>query len=75
MEVSTVTALLTINLIILSIVIILIIVVGIILVVKLNQVAQNVKQATANVAHITDWFSPFKLFSQFAKAVARYKKR
>lgn len=75
MEVSTVVALLTINLIILSVVIISIIIVGIILAIKLNKVAQNVKQATANLAHITDWFSPFKLFSQFGRAIARFKKR
>lgn len=75
MEVSTAITLLTINLVILSIVIITIIIVGIILVVKLNKVAQNVKQATENVAHVTDWFSPVKVFSALAKAVAKFKNR
>ena len=73
MEVSTAITLLTIKLVILSVVIISIIVVGIILVVKLNKVAQNVKQATANVAHATNWLSPVKVFSAFAKAVAKFK--
>lgn len=75
MEVSTAITLLTINLIVLSVVIITIIVVGIILVVKLNKIAENVKQATANAAHITDWFSPVKVFSEFAKVVAKFKNR
>jgi len=75
MEVSTAITLLTINLIVLSVVIISIIIVGIILVVKLNKVAQNVKQATANVAHITEWFSPFKVFNELGKAIAKFKNR
>ena len=75
MEVSTAITLLTINLIVLSVVIISIIIVGIILAVKLNKIARNVKQATANVAHITDWFSPFKVFSEFGKAIAKFKNR
>jgi len=74
MEVSTAISLLTINLIVLSLVIIVIIVVGILLVVKLNKIAANVKQATANAAHITDWLSPFKLFSELARAIAKFKK-
>jgi hypothetical protein len=75
MEVSTAITLLTINLIVLSAVIISIIAVGIILVVKLNKIAQNIKQATTNIAHITDWFSPFKVFSGFGRAIAKFKKR
>ena len=75
MEVSTAITLLTINLIVLSLVIIVIIVVGILLVAKLNKIAANVKQATANAAHITDWFSPAKLFTEVAKAAARFKNR
>ena len=75
MEVSTAIALLTVNLVILSVVIITIIIVGIILVVQLNKVAQNVKQATANAARLTDWFSPVKVFGAFAVAVAKFKKR
>jgi hypothetical protein len=75
MEVSTAITLLTINLVVLSIVIIVIILVGILLVVKLNKIAANVKQATANAAHITDWFSPVKVFTEFAKAVAKFKNR
>lgn len=75
MEVSTAIALLTINLVILSVVIITIIVVGIILVVKLNKVAQSVKQAAENAVRITDWFSPVKVFGAFAVAVAKFKKR
>ena len=75
MDISTAITLLTINLIVLSVVIITIIIVGIVLVVKLNKVAQNVKQATANVANITDWFSPYKVFSEIGKAVAKFKNR
>lgn len=75
MEVSTAITLLTINLIVLSVVIISIIVVGIILAVKLNIVAQNIKQATTNIAHITDWFSPFKVLNAIGKAIATFKKR
>lgn len=75
MEVSTAIALLTINLIILSVVVISIIIVGIILVGKLNKIAQNVEQATANAMHITDWLSPFKVFSELGKAVVKFKRR
>jgi len=75
MEVSTAITLLTINLIVLSLVIITIIVVGIILIVKLNKVASNVKHATENVAHVTEWLSPFKIATEFAKALAKFKNR
>jgi hypothetical protein len=75
MDVSTAVTLLTINVIVLSLVIITIIVVAIILVVKLNKIAKNVRQATANVAHISEWFSPAKLFGEAAKAIARFKNR
>jgi len=75
MEVSTAITLLTINLVVLSLVIIVIFLVGILLVVKLNKIAANVKQATANAAHITDWLSPVKVFTEFAKAIAKFKNR
>jgi len=75
MEVTTAISLLTINLVILSLVIIVVILVGILLIVKLNKIAANVKQATENAAHITDWFSPVKVFTEVAKAVAKFKNR
>ena len=75
MEVQTAITLLTINLIVLSVVIILLLVVTIILIVKLNKVAKNVQQTTANVAHITDWFSPVKVFGEIANLFTSFKKR
>ncbi len=72
MEVSTAITLLTINLIVLSAVIILVIIAAIILVVKLNKIASNVQQTTNNVANITEWFSPVKLFGEIFKL---FKKR
>lgn len=75
MEVSTAITLLTINLIVLSVVIVALIIVALILVVKLNKIASNVKQTTSNVASISEWFSPFKVFSELAKVVTSFKKR
>jgi hypothetical protein len=75
MDVSTAITLLTINLIVLSLVIITIIVVAIVLIVKLNKVAKNVQVATANVAHISEWFSPVKVFGELAKAITKFKNR
>jgi len=72
MEVSTAIALLTINLVVLSLVIILVIVAAIVLVVKLNKIASNVQQTTNNVANITEWFSPVKVFGELFKV---FKKR
>jgi len=67
MDIATAITLLTVNLIVLSVVIVLLLVVVIILIVKLNKVANNVQQTTANIASITEWFSPVKLFSEIAK--------
>ena len=75
MDISTAITLLTINLVVLSVVIVALIIVVIVLVVKLNKVASNVQQTTANVANITEWFSPMKVFGEIAKAVASFKKR
>lgn len=75
MDVTTAITLLTINLIILSVVIILVIIATILLVVKLNKIAGNVKQTTDHVASITEWFSPFKVFTELAKAINSIKKR
>ncbi|MDB5163020.1 MAG: hypothetical protein JWO54_485 [Candidatus Saccharibacteria bacterium] len=75
MDVSTAITLLTINVIVLSIVIIFIIVVAIILIVKLNKVAKNVQQTTANFAHLSEWLSPAKLFGTLAKTISTFKKR
>jgi len=69
MDVSTAIVLLTINLVVLSVVIIALIIVAIVLAVKLNKVASNVQETTANVASITSWFSPAKLFGEIAKAI------
>ena len=75
MEVSTAITLLTVNLIVLSVVIVLLLVVAIILIVKLNKIAGNIQQTTSNVASITDWFSPVKLFGEIANAIKSFKKR
>lgn len=75
MDTATVITLLTVNLIVLSVVIIALIVVAIILVVKMNKIAGNVQQTTANVASITNWFSPVKVFTELANAIRSIKKR
>jgi len=75
MDTATVITLLTINLIVLSVVIISMIIVTIVLVVKMNKIASNVEQTTANMASITSWFSPVKVFTEFANAIRSIKKR
>jgi hypothetical protein len=75
MDVPTAIVLLTINVIVLSVVIILLLVVAIILIVKLNKVAKNVQQTTSNVANMTEWLSPVKIFGEIGKAIASFKKR
>ena len=75
MDVSTAIALLTVNVIVLSIVIVLLLVVTIVLIVKLNKVAKNVQQTTSNVASISEWFSPVKVFSELAKVITSFKKK
>ena len=74
MDVSTAIVLLTINLIVLTVVIVLLLIVAIVLIVKLNKVAGNVQQTTANVANITEWFSPVKVFGEIAKAINSIKR-
>ena len=74
MDISTAITLLTINLILLSVVIITVIVVAIVLVVKLNKIASNVKKTTANITQITEWFSPFKVFSELARVIKSAKR-
>lgn len=74
MEISTAITLLTVNLILLSIVILTVIVAAIVLVVKLNKIASNVKQTTANITNITEWLSPFKVFSELARAIKSVKR-
>ena len=75
MDEATIIALLTINLIVLSVVIITLIIVAIVLAVKLNKIASNVKETTANVASITNWFSPVKLFQELASAINSIRKK
>ena len=75
MDVATAITLLTINVIILSVVIILLLAVTIILIIKLNKIANNIQQTTSNVASITEWFSPVKLFGEIANAIKSFKKR
>ena len=74
-EVTTAITLLTINLIVLSVVIIAMIIVTIVLVVKMNKIASNVQQTTENMANITNWFSPMKVFGELAKAIRSIKHR
>lgn len=75
MEEATIIMLLTINLIVLSVVIITLIIIAIMLAVKLNRIAHNVKETTANVASITNWFSPVKVFQELAQAIKALKKK
>ncbi|MGV9001670.1 MAG: hypothetical protein ACOH18_01805 [Candidatus Saccharimonadaceae bacterium] len=74
MDTSTAISLLTINLILLSVVIISLIVMAIVLIVKLNKIASNVEQTTSNITSISAWFSPFKVFSELAKAIKSARK-
>ncbi len=75
MDIATVITLLTVNLIVLSVVIITLIIVAIVLAVKLNKIASNVQQTTENMASITNWFSPVKVFAEIANAIRTIKKR
>lgn len=75
MDSATIITLLTINLIVLSVVIVLLLVVTIVLVVKLNKIAGNIQQTTSNVASISDWFSPVKVFTELAHVIKSFKKR
>lgn len=75
MDTTAVITLLTINLIVLSVVIVLLLVVTIVLIVKLNKIAGNIQQTTSHVASITEWFSPVKLFTEFAQVIKSLKKR
>lgn len=75
MDVTTAITLLTVNLIVLSIVIVVMIIMAIVLIVKINKIAHNVQQTTSNVASITDWFSPVKVFTELAKAIRSIKNR
>lgn len=75
MDVSTAIALLTVNVIVLSVVILALIIIIIVLLVKLNKIASNVQQTSANIASATEWFSPMKIFSEIAKVVSSIKKR
>lgn len=75
MEIQTAITLLTVNVIVLSVVILLLLIVTIVLIVKLNKVAKNVQQTTSNVASITEWFSPVKVFSELARVITSFKKR
>ena len=75
MEVSTAITLLTINLIIVSVVIILVIIAATVLLVKLTKIAKNIETTSAHIASITEWFSPFKVFGEMARAIKSLKKR
>lgn len=75
MNVTTAITLLTINLIVLSVVIVALIIVAVVLMVKLNKIAGNVQQTTANIASITDWFSPAKVFTMVAHTIRSFKHR
>lgn len=75
MDEATVITLLTINLIVLSVVIITMIIAMIVLAVKLSKIASSVQQTTANVASITSWFSPVKVFQELASAINAIRKK
>jgi hypothetical protein len=75
MDIPTAIILLTVNVTVLSVVIVLLLIVAIILIIKLNKVASNAQQITTNVAHITEWFSPVKVFTEITKAIGSLKKR
>lgn len=66
-DVQTAIILLSIIVGLLSIVIIALLGVMIVLLVKLRQVAKRVDAITTNVARVTEWFSPTKVFGEVAK--------
>ena len=74
MDIPTAIVLLTVNLIVLTVVIVTVLIVAIVLIVKLNKVASNVQQTTSNVASLTEWFSPVKVFGEIAKAINSIKR-
>ncbi len=73
-EMATVIALLSANLIVLSVVIIALIVVTIVLVIKMNKIVRNIQDTTAHVASATEWLSPVKVFSELATAIRAIRK-
>ena len=73
-EMATVIALLSANLIVLSVVIIALIVVTIILVIKMNKIVRNIQDTTAHVASATEWLSPVKVFTEIFNAFRSVKK-
>lgn len=75
MEVATAISLLTINLIVLSVVIVLLMIVTIVLIVKLNKIASSIQQTTTNVANMTEWFTPSKVFGEIFRVVRSFKKK
>lgn len=74
MDVATAIMLLTINVIVLTVVILTVLIVAIVLIVKLNKVAHNVQQTTSNVASLTEWFSPVKVFGEIGKLINSVRK-
>ncbi len=75
MDISTAITLLTINVIVLSFVILVLIIGIIVLIVKFNKIANNIQQTSANVANITEWLSPVKVFGVIASTISVLKKR
>jgi hypothetical protein len=74
MDVTTAISLLTVNLIVLSVVIVLLMIVTIVLIIKLNKIAHSIQQTTTNVANITEWFSPAKIFGEIVNAFKSFRK-
>ena len=74
METATAITLLTINLIVLSVVIVLLMIVTIVLIIKLSKIANSIQQTTTNVASITEWLSPAKVFGEIVKVFRSFKK-
>jgi predicted Holliday junction resolvase-like endonuclease len=65
---ETLVILLTIAVILLSIVIIALLTVVVVAVIKINHIARNIEDATHNLAHVTDWVVPTKVFAAVARA-------
>jgi heme/copper-type cytochrome/quinol oxidase subunit 2 len=74
MEYETISALLTITVILLSVVIITLLVIAISTLVKLRRIARNVNQITGNIAAASEWLVPSKLISEIVKLFNKNKK-
>jgi hypothetical protein len=71
MDNSTIITLLTIAVVLLSVVIIVVIVIAIVLLVKVKKLITDIQHIARNVAVITEWLTPTKLFGEIFKLIRR----